>query len=316
MPEFQATRFIRFNEQLLAISKIGLPLNLEIPRDQLQQELGEQIAEATRIPKHCSVEQAALDLGLTPKHQAAFNAYLGTDNPAVVFNSVVQSANAEKKIGTQISHAFLHPVIVLVVAYLGFVHFCFYLYPKLQAFYTATSLEQPPWMQCLTAIQNSLPVWGPLVPILLILACFFGVRLLRGGNWAWIPGAKQYAQMQNQSRLAEQAAVLVENGASANDAIGLLTGASIDNTKPSVHHSVFDWVLDQHSDANSKPAVLRMFSRMYRDVADRNWLKCRNVFPTILGLLIGGLVALVYSVSLFVPMSGLLQDICVSVGGF
>ena len=55
MPEFQATRFIRFNEQLLAISKIGLPLNLEIPCDQLQQELGEQIAEATRIPEHCSV---------------------------------------------------------------------------------------------------------------------------------------------------------------------------------------------------------------------------------------------------------------------
>lgn len=323
-----------FNQQLAALSATGLPLDIGIAGSgpavigRLQEI--DSLMEI-RIQRGSTLDQAiADDPKLPSKYRAALLAWLRCEDPTIVLDGISRPAEIRQQFRRNMGHMLVYPLILFSLAYFGFIFLCRFTAPGIEALYR--QLWQMPG-DSLTVLMTGralMPLWVPLVPLLLLLAILWWRLRSSQLSWSWVPGSQRYfAAMQN-ANLAQQLAMLLESGipldeslvllglvsdiesdASAADAAG--SGQSTSVTIDALP-SLMRWALSGDLGGEPLPSVLRFVSQTYRQTAEREQTIWRVAVPTICGVLLGGLLVLGYALTLFLPVVQLLKDVALPIG--
>lgn len=322
MSEISLERVLAFNGELLALTKAGLPLDLGVTvsaktnaskLDRINEAL------ATRIRRGQDIEQAiAEENELTPRYRAALLTWLCCDDPTVALDGLVMPAMARRQLGLSIGQSMLYPLILVVLTYVGFLFLCGITVPKIEAIYQQIAPSPGNSLELLVAGRLLMPIWGPLVPLLL-LAVVIAWRF-RASGCVWLPA--RYVSAVRHANLSQQLARLLESGMSLQDSLALagpLAGMPVIASKTGgvaagedelrSLPSLLRWAVNATQDSQQMPNELRIVAQTYRQTAQRQEAIWRFVVPSLCGILLGGAFVLCYSLSLFLPIVQLLKDI-------
>ena len=311
--EVSLDQAVQFNDQLIALADIGVPIDCGFEPDQSIQDalrrLNADLVSKTRLGK--SVETVFADNKIAAAYQSALHSWAVTDNPEIAFDSVSAPARERRTIGMEIGHVALYPLTVLALAFSGFVFFCAYLFPKFEAMYAQVWDEPSATIRFLYTIRNTMPIWLVLAPVLVIVVVALLLRAIHR-HTTLIPGAARYFQLRRGARQAERAALLIERG----DDVAVTTLPQLDTQ----NLPLLSWVLNNpatssatdiseqaDASASSQPRMLRSVAKFYRGLARQQSRIWRLTLPTVAGVLIGGAVVFVYAMSLFLPLTELMH---------
>jgi type II secretory pathway component PulF len=333
-----------FNDQLAALAEAGLPLDAGLAagstrvRDSLERinavvarnmSRGETLDEALRLE----------DPSLPPRYQSLVQTGLRGGDISAPLRSTEQLAESVDETRHVVRSAFVYPLILCGLAYLGVIGLCLFVLPTIERMYETLQLQPGPAVGVLQLLRETMPVWIAVLPlVLLILAAW---RLLGGTNngaTAGGAGSEHFSATSRSifdercamfaaalARLLEQQVPFDEAlrlaGSGCGDANlaagaqaladGLNMGQSVDeNSAAALRFPPFQrWVL-WHSDASIGQApALEAAAVIYRKSARRHAARARILAPALATAVIGGGAVLLYGLALFAPMVELLRSI-------
>jgi hypothetical protein len=191
--------------------------------------------------------------------------------------------------------------------------------PKIEAVYAQLSHAPSNSLTMLIAGRDLIPIWGPLVPLLLVLTLIWWRRNSKRASWNWLPGSSRLVDAMQNADLAQQLARLTESGLSLEESlklVGPLPGEANPNGTQSTQSlpSLLRWALSGDLGGEATPRILLLIAQTYRSHARRQSAIWRIAAPSICGILLGGTFVLGYCLSLFLPMVQLLKDISLATG--
>jgi type II secretory pathway component PulF len=226
-----------------------------------------------------------------------------------------------------------------MLAYGLFVLLCTQLAPRMQFFFQDVGLGSGLYQQ-LTELGRDAHVWGWIFPAVIVVMVFWwrwaGERGFLSGDgvpagFAWLcPGLGKILKDFRYSQFADLLALLIENdvplqeaivlaGETTNDlalqnsarAIADATSRGIDVTYGLSGYTGFPpflhWLITRRQEQEGLVSALRAASDMYhrRAVAITEWIKVS--FPVLAAVFIGGGATLLYTLSIFYPLTELLR---------
>jgi hypothetical protein len=179
-----------------------------------------------------------------------------------------------------------------------------------------------------------MPVWGIVIPLVVILAVIGWRSRSARMSWSWMPGSGPYFRAVRSATIARQLATLLESGCSLDQSLALLglstagdaatagaaggdstaSGEAGDHRVPSNFPPLLQWALSGDLGGERPADVLRFVADTYRQTAQRQAKIWRYVAPSICGVVLGGCVVLGYGLSLFLPLVQLLKDVALPGG--
>jgi|GEM_PF-2457280 len=326
---------VAVNHQLAALAAVGIPSNLasgaspatvtarikQINRSlTLRSDLGQTLLAAT-------IENEELP----PVYRSALEAGLRSQHLSATLDGVSRQATADNQLYTTIGRSLIPPLIVSLLAYVGFIVLALYYSPTMASMYEQVDQQPSQTTQWLVALRHWLPFWVPLFPLLVLVAVFV---------WPWvaqhslrlIPGFRCYTVAVRNASFAHQLALLVENGLSLEESLPVAAAVTGDKefvavaaTLPALRAQratadsnskalsslppFLRWAITGDLGDQSLAEVLRFAEKIYSQSAERRAATWRLVLPTTIGAALGGLIVLAYGLSLFGPFVQLLQDI-------
>ncbi len=342
---------LALNEELAALAEAGIPSNLApgaSPEEfaavlkqinsslTLRSDLGQTLIAAT-----------AENQELPPVYRGALEAGLRSNRLSATLDGISRQASADNELRSTIGRSLIPPMIVLALAYFGFIFLCLYYSPTLKSMYEQVG-QTPSWStNFLVAMREWLPYWATLFPLVMLGAV---LRWRRGwGGWqSWVPGARRYTTAVRNANFAHQLTVLIENGLSLAESLPVAAAVTGDagliaasaelseamsqampqampqamsaghaNEKPLAADSktllalppILRWALTGDLGEQSLPEILRFAEKTYRQTAERRAATWRTILPATIGAVLGGIVVLAYGLSMFGPFVQLLKDI-------
>jgi type II secretory pathway component PulF len=325
---------LALNEELSALAAAGVPLELGAGnastaetlakinaslalRTSLGQPVGAALAEDDKLP---AVYQNALLTGLQ------------TNQLSLALDGVSRQPIAWDDLRRTVGQALVQPLIVLALAYCGFIFLCLGFGPTLAGVYEQMR-EQPSWGVRLLALGREwMSVWVPLVPLLVILAIFLWRRRTHHER-PWLPGSRHYFATITRATFAEQLASLLAANVPLPESLRLagkstadpaLIAASeriaatrerneplavADEQQLAALPPLLRWALTGDLGGESLPDMLRFIAETYRQSAQRQATVWHIALPTFVGAILGGAIVLFYSLSMFGPYIQLLRDL-------
>lgn len=361
MSDRSIQQVIAFNQELAALAAAGLPLELGCATNGAQGSLGTvrhsdrsagsissmldqaNTALAMRIGQGQSLEQAVLDEpSLTPNYRQTLLTYLRCDDPRVALEAVSTPATARWRFARGIGRAAVYPMIVLTIAYLGFIYLSRVTGPAIEAMYLQVEETPPAAVSFLSNCRDWFPIWGILIPLAMILLIAWWRSSGSKLAWNWLPGSNHYYQSVNNAHVARQLSRMLESGCSLEESLQTMfppnppsasdqhraTGSiksrrdqaestssyntrAVDNLAP-----LLRWAIEGDAGDEPRPKILKFVAMTYQQTAERQERLWRFVTPTICGLLVGGLFVLGYGLSLFLPVVQMLKDVAAPGSGF
>lgn len=335
MSEVALERVLAFNKELASLSAAGLrldignraePINIVLDRAnaslRLRTSLGQSVTDALADNP---------DLPLVYRH--AMQAGLLTDSPAAVLDSISSQSAARDELRRTFSYSFVQPLVLLTLAYFGFLFLCLYFSPSLEGIYDQLRREPSTSVSMLRTARVWMPVWAPLAPVLVVGAIFLW-RRGRGKRRVWIPFAGRYAAALRHAAFADQLAILLEHGVPLVEGLRLASGVtgdptlietsealaraaerderlSVDDPQLRSLPPLLRWALTGDLGDQPLPDILSFAADTYRQSAQRQAAIYRIALPTLIGALLGGAVVFAYALCVFGPYIRLLQDLSV-----
>jgi type II secretory pathway component PulF len=318
MNDDSLTKIKTFHGELAALSATGLPLDLGMnePEALLSSRLDRIYAGlAARLRRGQSVEQAlAEEPDLPSQYRIALVTWLRCDDPSVALDRVTTPAVARRQVGMSLGQSMVYPLIVLTLSYFAFLYLCIITAPKIESMYAQLAHAPSHSLAFLIASRNMMPVWVPLLPLLLVFAVVWWRSRSKRASWAWVPGSSRYINAIQNANIAQQLARLTESGLSIQESlplVGPLSGTAKVNSAGSVDSlpSLLRWAVSGDMGGEPAPRVLQLVSQTYRNQAKRQSAVWRITAPTICGVLLGGTFVLGYCLSMFLPLVQLLRDV-------
>jgi type II secretory pathway component PulF len=258
---------------------------------------------------------------------------LEANQPSLVLDGVSRQPAAWSDLRRTLGRAFLQPLILLALAYCGFIFLCLWFSPALEGVYEQVQRLPNVGVAFLMTCREWMPVWVPLVPLVVAV----GVYIWNSRNTAARPrlvGSQQYLRTVTSAIFAEQAASLLTAGVPFAESIRTAGKASgdaeliaasevvakhergaplsvADTPRLSVFPPLLRWVLTQDIGDQSMPDMLRFIGDTYRQSAERQSSMWQVALPTFLGAFLGGLILLLFCLSMFGPYIGLLRDLAI-----
>ncbi|MEX2316005.1 MAG: type II secretion system F family protein [Pirellulales bacterium] len=337
--------FMAMNEQLAALVKAGVPIDVGLAGGNPAQSLEKiNAAVARRVSRGASLADALEGelpaIPITYRRMAQLGMQSGElsetlDGPHRLAESVDDSRQALRL-------AFFYPLLVCILAYLGLVAWRLYFVPTLKGMYESMRAK-PGWsLHVLQILSDSdaLPYWIAIPPsaLLLLIAWQYYARwrapsIARvGRSMAWLPGMSRVIYEERLANFASRLSALIEERTPLEDALRLASGASGDSrliagadalAADLKHGPVGDdtdeaamafppflrWAL-WHSEATvGRSEALRMAAEIYQQSAQRRAARLRLLIPLVTCVVVGGGVTLLYGMALFVPVVEMLQSI-------
>lgn len=322
MTDSSLQRLTEFNEQLSALSAADVPLDLGIQgsHDEIMAQLDQyKSVIAAQCQGGKSVEQVLTDSSdLNPTYRAAAWAWLHCNDPSIVLDGISTPADTRSQFGRSVGRTLVYPLIILSLAYLGFLYLCNYVAPKIDAIYG--QLEESPGtsLSFLLRARETMPIWALLLPLLVVVGLIWWKSRSAKFTWNWIPGSSRYFSSVRDANIARQLAILLESGCSLEDSLKLVDQLPIrqlparnaaDGSGQPATGALLHWAVTDDVGDEPLPRVLRFVEQTYRQSAQRQQTIWELVAPTICGVLLGGAFVLGYGLSLFLPVIQMLKDV-------
>lgn len=317
---------LSFSEELRALAAAGLPLdfgelgaNVEHHySDRSSKEIGAMLDQVNtaltrRVGQGQSVEQAVTEEALlTPNLRKAFLTYLRSEDSRLALESLASPAISKQRFATGLGSAMVYPLILLTVAYFGFLYLCQVTGATIESMYVQLSQSPPAAVSFLSSARHWIPIWGTLVPLLV------GVTLLwwhlRGSKMSWsrLPGSKRYYDAADNAEHANQLAGMLESGCELDESLQTVFPQStgIASLPP-----LLRWAIEADTGDEPLHNTLRFVARTYQQKAERQERAWSLRAPVLCGLALGGLLVLGYGLCLFLPVVQLLNDVALPVSG-
>ena len=300
---------IAFNQQLITLIQARLPVELgdgtpcESVTEQLSQ-INSRIALQVGLGK--SLEQAlAGDVLIPAPYRAAWETWFHGNRPIEALNALTSQAEARREMQVNVGNSLIQPLIVLSLVYVGFIYLVLVAARQLEATYQ--QLGEPPSasLSFLTFARQWLPIWGVLLPLVVLLAIWVWKRKSAAWSYEWLPGRKRFVASIGKANYAENVAKLLDTNHSLSESLQLIGPLDRNSELP----SILRWAFAADVEDASRVNLLRFAARAYRDSAKREATRWKNWLPVIVGVLVGGLIVLAYGLSLFTPMVELLKTL-------
>ena len=317
---------VSFNEELAALAAAGLPLDLgrsmvngqhrgDDPSLTSIATMLDQVNTALmmRVGKGQSIEQAVIEEPqLTPNLRKALLTYLRSDDSRLAMESLASPATSRERFAWGLGSAMVYPLILLTVAYFGFLYLCQVTGPRINSMYEQLEQTPPATVSFLTAARDWFPIWGPLVPLLVGATVLWWHLRGSRASWKWVPGSKRYYDASENAEQANQLAGMLESGCGLEEALQTVfpEPTRLESLPP-----LLRWAIETDPDDQPLPNTLRFVARTYEQKAARQERAWGVRTPMLFGLVIGGVLVLGYGLSLFLPVVQLLNDVSLPVTG-
>jgi type II secretory pathway component PulF len=327
-------KVMALNEELASLSAAGVPINLGDPQHSTEESLADiNAALALRTSLGQPIDAALTDdQSLPTVYRNAVLTGMRTNQWYLALDGMSQQPTAWYDLRNTTGQALVQPLIVMVLAYFGFIVLCMTYFPAIDGIYQQLR-AQPNWGVRFLAFSRAwMGVWVPLVPLLIVAGIILWHRReLR--HRPWLPGSRRYLTKVAYSTFAEQLSKLlaaevpfVESlrlaGKATNDESVMRTAEVVaaarehndawtagDEMELSTLPPLLRWVLTSNLEGESLPELLRFTAETYRQSADRQSAVWHIALPTVLSALLGGAIVLGYGLSLFVPYLNLMVDL-------
>jgi general secretion pathway protein F len=335
MPTATLDDFMALNDQLAALLQAGVPMDIGLRRgagDVLGQLQQINADVARRVSQGASLESALEhDEHATTAYRGLILTGLQSGNLSAALTGRSQLAQTVDGTSRALWRGMLYPLVVCFLAYVGLVGLCLYFVPTLEDLYRTLQLRSNWSLDLLQALRESLPVWAPIPPVLLLLLgliCRWRQGRQTSGSsrsWSWLPGMTQAVHWQRCGNFADSLATLLESHTPLEQAVATATSTADDATLQVAATELFGssrlaqagaaqtqaalrfppflrWALLESEATTGRPAALRMAARWYRAAAQRRIDRIRAVAPLVACVVIGGGAVLLYGLALFIPV--------------
>jgi len=330
---------IALNDQLAALAKAGVPLELDLGSGHASAAALERInaSVARRVSRGASLFEA-----LEPDNRVVPPAYrnmvqlgLRVGDLYAGLDSSRRATDLAERSHYEARSALFYPLLVCCLALLGMAGFCFYILPTLQEVHAGLEVQPGSGMRVLQTLREMLPYWVAFPPLLLLMLIVWQFR----SAWAsprWQTAFPQWAgtsRAQFHQRCAifsEHLAAMIEAGAPLEESLLLAARTSDDPTLIEGVQSLagairqgqltaddaaqlmppfLRWALLASDATIGRPAALRMAATIYRELAESQARRRRIVAPIVATVVIGGGAVLLYGLALFVPVVQMLESL-------
>ncbi len=333
--------FVVLNDEIRAFVRAGIPLDVGL-RGTASRADGQLEKVASQISEHISQGRsleaaiAAEGNAVPAEYRALLAAGLKSGRLPELLSSLSELGQTVADLRRQLKLSLIYPAIVFLLAYVLFTGFVIFVAPHLLRSQEVFRTEVTFVTRVLSTLADTVGIWGPTIPgvlLVLWLLALFKRRVMSGetnllDGIRWLPGAKDVAL----SRFARVMTVLVDHDVPLPEACrlsgeatgreslrlagdrlaarieagqSLATAVKQETGLP----SFLSWLMTVGEQQGALPASLRQATSVYeqRAIAKLEWF--RRVVPPTIVLLFGGTITLLYALTLFLPMTQLLQSL-------
>ncbi len=300
---------IAFNQQLLTLIQAGVSVELggESQADTVAEQLSKINSRiALQVGLGQTVDRAMAEDTLLPAaYRVAWKTWFHGGRPIEALNALTTQAEARREMQSNVGNSLMQPLIVLSLVYFGFIYLVLVAAKQLEVTYD--QLGEPPSASLgfLIFAREWLPLWGVLLPAVLMFAVWYWWH--KSGTWSysWLPGSSRFIESISKANYAENVAKLLDTHHSLSESLEIVGPLERNSALP----SILRWAFAAEVEDSSRVNLLRFAARTYRDSAKREATRWRNWLPVMLGVFLGGAMVLAYGLSLFTPMIELLETL-------
>jgi type II secretory pathway component PulF len=338
------TDLIAFNEEVAALVRVGLPVEVGLGGAELPKRL-RQITRRFReeLERGSSLRQALDNCGaeFPPSYLALVEAGLRSNRLNDALVSAGDFARTLLGMQHQIRSALVYPLLIFAIAYGFFLLLLNELVPRILGLLVVSGGSPHVLLKLLLFLSQTMVYWGPALPTaMFVLAIVLGiipVPLLRPPaalveRIHLLPGAGRIIRDSQSAGFCQLLAILVDRevplplslelaSTSSGDrrladechrvAADLRRGIPLNESlKTAVHLPAFTrWMLASGHDQGGLAAVMATLSDIYRRRAESQRQLFSLSAPLILTVAIGGTAVAFYCLFVFVPMRDLFMQL-------
>jgi type II secretory pathway component PulF len=340
-------QLLALNEEIRALVRAGVPLErgLLMASWDIRGKLG-RIANALggRMSRGESLVQA-LDgekQTIPPLYRAVVAAGARSGQLPAALEGLARYVRGYSEARRAIGLALWYPILVLSLAYFLFIIMVGLCMRKFVDAFESLGLSVAAPLRGLAWLDQTLPYWWPIGPILLVALAFIWYRTGRAAQFqagAWnalrlFPWMKSLLTDYQTANFSELLALLLEHQVAYPSALilaaeatgdarlthaatqmaeavnrGEAAGQALASTDRKTMRPMLRWVLATGQNQGSLVTALRDLADLYRKRANYQADKLQVLLPIILMIGIGGTVTLFYGLALFLPVINLLSQL-------
>jgi general secretion pathway protein F len=335
------------NEEISALVRAGMPLERgllgagqDLPGGlgRITRMLGERMKRGETLAQALEAEKAAIP----PLYRSVVEAGARSGRLPIALEGLARYVRGYSEARAAVGVALWYPIVVLTLAYGLFLGLVVLVVPRFVLAFDSLRIAVPWPLVVLQRLGELAPYWWPVWPILLVLLVVAWWRSGRTSTFqstSWsvlrmIPWMRSLLSDYEAAGFAELLALLLENGVPLPRAVQLAaasTGnaAAIAGAKKMAEgvergespaeaargltdraiRPLIRWSLSAGESQGSTVKSLHALAPMYRLRGLHQAEKLQLFLPTILMLLIGGTATLLYGLTLFLPLVGLLRGL-------
>ena len=318
------------NAELAALAEVGIPSNFATSRSHKSLEATlEQINSSLTLRTSLgqSLITATADNGDLPlAYRSALESGVRGMSLASTLDGVSLQATAYDHLRSTLRRSLLPPLIVLCLSYLGFIFLCLFYTPKLEAMYEQVGQTPSGPLLVLATLRDWLPYWATALP-LIVLVVYVGVQFTQFGWWRLIPGARRYATALRNAVLSRQLVALLDSGIKLDEALPvaaavtgdqqLFNNVRMNSSNPATRATgqlqsfppLLRWALTSNLEQEELVEIIRFAAKTYDQAAQRRATVWRALLPALIGAVLGGVIVMAYGLSVFGPLTHMLNDL-------
>ncbi len=340
-------QLIALNDEIAALVRAGVPLEpalaelgAEMPGrlGKIAVMLAERAGRGQSLPEVLSDESAQLP----PVYRAVVEAGLRSGRLPAALEALAVSIRRVAETRRGVAVAALYPLLVLMFAWGLFAFFAYFSAARMAPAFKAFDVAGQGLFQWLAQCGRWAGYWGPAVPLLiLVLAAVWWYRSSRaalaeprfaGRLLGWLPWVGRTLRWSRAATFAEVLALLVENRVPLDEGIVLAAEASgdprmvpaarqlaaalgrgekLDRRPPDAKEfpPLLAWLMATAERHSALLPGLKHAADTYHRRARHQAELARVLLPVVFILVLGGSVALLYVLTLFVPYTSMLKAI-------
>lgn len=284
---------------------------------------------------------------LTAQYRNALQTWHRCDRSTDALDAMTRPAIGRQQIDNDLNYSLLQPVILAALVYFGLTYLVLVDVPKLQSLHEQMRQMPGTVTQWMIAARGAYPFWGPIVPLVFVIVIVTWRLCSTEQRLAWLPRRRHALTAIYKANYATSLANLIDQNYSLADSLEILGPISKEESEVSVRTSAGSVVMtgqrnrtDQQHEAGVQqetvavhdpalqvlPPLLRwaltsglsgrplanalhFAARTYTQTANARLAQYRVWLPVLFGALLGGLIVLLYGLSLFVPLAELLWQL-------
>jgi len=338
---------IALNDEIAALARAGVPLHsglAELGAD-MPGRLGRfATIVARRTARGDSLEEIFLEFSseLPKVYLAVVRAGLRTGRLPSALEALATSIRRVSQTRRGVAAAMLYPLLIFVLAWAFFAFFTVKVAPNLLLGFDRLEVAGRGLFVAVAALGSSAVYWGPAVPlILVVLVGAWWYRATRATaaepRWSaalfgWMPWMGSTLRLSRAATFVEILALLVESRVPLHEGVLLAGEASGDAALMPAARALADrlqrgespcaeelrrsgtafppllrWLIAAGRRRDALLPALRHAAETYRRRAEQQAALARVFLPVLLLIAVGGGVALLYALTLFVPYVSMLK---------